>query len=627
MAVTITELRTMINENDATTGWSVSGLSGSGLYTSNPSPIEPSGCMGYQVNNENGYCYRTVSLNLSGTLLYTWIRPFGTMNTFSNTGVGFVLGDGTNTIGYSVGGSDVSGFKHMEGPHEWVCFVLDTASLPASYVTIAGSEASLNLGSITLYGCYFYTLAKALGGADNCFVDYMRYGTQGIRITGGGVGTEGDFDDIATAERNTATEDGAYGIIREVAIGSGAFGCQGPITWGDTSTASVDFESNGETLIFEEPYNGVATSRFWLKLEGNSTGTQDVVFNNVTFLCPAGVGAAFTATNANLNTVTLDTCLVKGFEQGIDVLSATTSGTYSITDSTFDGCGQIDLGFLLQDGTFSGCTISNSTDSATGALLLSSTGYVSGLDLDDTTFVSGGTGHGIYITQTGTYDFTNVIFTGYGATGTTDAAVYNNSGGSVTINASGCSGLTYRNGASASTTIVADPISITVTVKDIDTQANIENARVLLVASDATGDLPYEESVTQITRSASTATVSHTGHGMATDDFVLISGANQSEYNGCFQITYIGADSYSYTVPGTPTTPATGTIIATGGFFNTLTNASGEVSDSRTIASNQPVTGRVRLSSGATLYKSSPLSGTVSSSSGWSQTSYLISDD
>lgn len=63
-----------------------------------------------------------------------------------------------------------------------------------------------------------------------------------------------------------------------------------------------------------------------------------------------------------------------------------------------------------------------------------------------------------------------------------------------------------------------------------------------------------------ITRSSQTATVTHTSHGKATGEYVKISGANQAEYNGTWQITNTGANTYTYTVAGSPATPATGTI-------------------------------------------------------------------
>ena len=51
-------------------------------------------------------------------------------------------------------------------------------------------------------------------------------------------------------------------------------------------------------------------------------------------------------------------------------------------------------------------------------------------------------------------------------------------------------------------------------------------------------------------------------HGLKSDTFVTIAGANQSEYNGEFKITVTGSNSYTYQCTGTPVTPATGTITA-----------------------------------------------------------------
>jgi hypothetical protein len=63
-----------------------------------------------------------------------------------------------------------------------------------------------------------------------------------------------------------------------------------------------------------------------------------------------------------------------------------------------------------------------------------------------------------------------------------------------------------------------------------------------------------------ITRSGSVATVNFTAHGVETGDWVTIAGATQTEYNGEFVATKIDANNFSYTVSGSPATPATGTI-------------------------------------------------------------------
>lgn len=76
------------------------------------------------------------------------------------------------------------------------------------------------------------------------------------------------------------------------------------------------------------------------------------------------------------------------------------------------------------------------------------------------------------------------------------------------------------------------------------------------------------QSVTSITRSGSTATVTKTAHGYNTGECVVIAGAAQAEYNGAHSITVVDANSFTFTVSGTPATPATGTITMMGIFLS-----------------------------------------------------------
>jgi hypothetical protein len=66
-----------------------------------------------------------------------------------------------------------------------------------------------------------------------------------------------------------------------------------------------------------------------------------------------------------------------------------------------------------------------------------------------------------------------------------------------------------------------------------------------------------------VTRTGSTVTFTYSSaHGYAADGLtkVLASGADQTEYNGLFQISNVSTLSFDVTVTGTPATPATGTI-------------------------------------------------------------------
>jgi head-tail adaptor len=72
------------------------------------------------------------------------------------------------------------------------------------------------------------------------------------------------------------------------------------------------------------------------------------------------------------------------------------------------------------------------------------------------------------------------------------------------------------------------------------------------------------KSVTSVTRSATTATATMpSAHGWSTGDYVTIAGASPSGYNGKKQITVTSATTFTYTVSGSLSTPATGTITAT----------------------------------------------------------------
>ncbi len=74
-------------------------------------------------------------------------------------------------------------------------------------------------------------------------------------------------------------------------------------------------------------------------------------------------------------------------------------------------------------------------------------------------------------------------------------------------------------------------------------------------------------SITTLTRSGTTATAyCSDAHNLATHTNITIAGAVETDYNGTFEVTVISATVFSYTLTATPTTPATGTITATGDY-------------------------------------------------------------
>jgi len=218
-------------------------------------------------------------------------------------------------------------------------------------------------------------------------------------------------------------------------------------------------------------------------------------------------------------------------------------------------------------------------------------------------------------------------FSGYSASNNANDSTFHfkDTGGSITLNLVNCSGnVSYRTDG-ATITIVQDPV--TTTVKAITTAgANVASARVLLETSDGTGPLPYQDSVS-ITQSSGTATVSHTAHGLSTGQYVVIRGANEEEYNKVAAVTVTGANAYTYSVDSGASSPATGSPVASAVICYGLTDSNGEVSDSRTLSSNQPVKGWIRKSTSSPYYKTAPVSGTINSTAGATFTGVMILDE
>ena len=169
-----------------------------------------------------------------------------------------------------------------------------------------------------------------------------------------------------------------------------------------------------------------------------------------------------------------------------------------------------------------------------------------------------------------------------------------------------------------------DVVDIEVTALDISGNP-VEDVQVLLIANSG-GNLPYRESVT-ISNSSTTATVTHTSHGLSTNDKILIKGASHYQNNGVFQIVVTDVNTYTYTMLSAPGSSPSGTITATFVFISSDTDAQGKVRSSMYVASDQPVTGTARKSNASPYYKTSTILDTVSSASGASINTFMLLDE
>jgi hypothetical protein len=633
MAVTVTDRRLTIDVADTTTGWTNTG-GGTLGSTTNPAGVDGT-CLSEIVSKTNTATYHThgtgidadssntgsdqessTAKTFNGLLIYMWVFQRGAPLTTSAGGLGVVVGDGTNTMAYYVAGNDEKGFSHDSVSPYFQCMVIDTNSseLPSSKGTVAGSEGSMSWGALTQFGGWADNgTEKAVGGVANYFWDAVRVGNWGLRIAGGTTGARGTFVEIATADEATS---GAYGVFR--ALSSGLYGAQSALTFGSTSADSY-FEDSDFVLVFED--RPVADDKFFIDVEGDSGSTNVFILTNGT-IKSAGPAVKLDFTNADINTLTLTGCLFADLKNSILFSNSTTASGHSVTGCTFNNIDQIDPG----DVTFEYNTISNYQGSTSGALLLDADGTDNWTDLS---FKSFGTGHAIYITAAGEYDFTNFTYDNYassdGSTG--NEVIYNNSGGTVTLNISGGDTPTVRNGTGANTVLVIDPVTLGITVIDSADSTAVVGASVYVRVSDGT-NFPYQDSVT-IASSGTTATVTHTGHGLSTDDKIYITGANETPYNGVFTITLDGADptnKYTYTMGSSTTSPATGTITATFVLIYGVTNASGYIGYTQSYSDDQPIVGRVRRATSGTLYKNSAIAGTISKTGGLGVTVQMIPD-
>ncbi|MHA1661894.1 MAG: hypothetical protein ACTSVR_01395, partial [Candidatus Thorarchaeota archaeon] len=478
---------------------------------------------------------------------------------------------------------------------DFKCFALDIAGgtetgtfIPASFsqcdITVDNSSSG-NIRSVV-----------------NNWIDAMYYGSgltfDGSSDTNDTMFTEATALDEATAQR--------YGVLQTF---NEQIFCQGNLVFDDNGSANTQ-KSTGENIVFTKKDN--ATNAYSLDLIGSN---NTVVFTNTNI--SATDTARFTFDSSG--TVGSFTMTGGGMKKASEVDFKTGQ---TIDGVSFTECGEVDP----NGATIQNCKFINTIETTTGALIVNT--EAEGEACDDLRFTgySASSNYAVYVASGVTeFDMDNWYFDD--PNNTTDYAVYwAGTGGTLTINALNGTNLVSAGCTSAGGTVsvVANPVTTTITVKDISTDTEISGAQTLVYVADDT-NYPYQDSVT-ITRSVSTATVAHTGHGLASGDNVLIEGAVQDEYNGAFQITVTGVDAYTYTVQGTPTTPATGTILSTFCLIDTTTNGSGQASKTKTFASNQPITGWVRKASSSPFYKTAAIAGTVSSSAGLDLTIQMVRD-
>ena len=366
-------------------------------------------------NKVSGVSFTSVDLTGKTARIWYTSTTFPNMDIKANGGLQFYAKDGSsNTAYWLIAGSDT----YFGG---WLNIVVDMDSTPDS--------GSFDKSDVEEIGVEIATLSSPKNLV-NTWIDYARYGA-GVTATGGTAFTAGNY--IALKDIAAADKVSGYGIVEENVI-TGEIALFGEVNIGNGATttyykedksaatfADVNVSSTLYKMLFQGSGCNVSLGGFALKAY-NQTFTLD-------------------ASDTNLNVLTMTGCSI-GFADDVYFRAG-----QSITNCVFDSCGQIDPA----TATFQNNTISGYAGSE-GALLLPTVTT----NLGDLVFMSSGSGHAIFVDATGTRTLSGIVYSGYGADDTTDAEVYNNSGGLVTLDISGGGDSpTVRNGTSASTVVNA----------------------------------------------------------------------------------------------------------------------------------------------------------------------------
>jgi hypothetical protein len=472
-------------------------------------------------------------------------------------------------------------------------------------VTTGTTGAGTYTSSTTrCYGIQVSFTGTPGGTSPNLILDSADYVTgPALTLTG----TGGVWQDFATADENTSNQ---YGVFRSV----GGVRNQWARVQLGTSGSSLVFNDSGFTIVFVEQEH-VAADWMGISVDLQNASTNIDWASGVIKSAVTGIRGDLVVTGTS---GTFDASgMLFQFLRLVTLTSATT-----ILDSSFVGCGQI----TAAGADLSGISVSAYEGTADTSALIWNVATDPVAKLDGGKFTKGTAAtHAIEFGTTSptTMELVNMTFTGYGADASTSAALhFKRTSGTVTVTLTGTSTPTYK---SDGATIVFVTAARTVkAVVTSTTGTKIQNANVFLYATSG-GNLPADASVT-IVNSGTTATVTHSTHGLSTNDYVWIEGASLDANNGVFQITVTGTNTYTYTMGSTPGSSPTGTILSTFVFLKGLTDINGEISMSRQIPATQPISGWARKSSSAPYYKTGPITGSVSTAADTTFPAILIAD-
>lgn len=458
MANQITDNRTLLFDGGDGTGGTPVAIGGVTVIADTSTYLEGSSSFTCSVSNsEDGMLFDAGSdQNYSGNIFYLTVNcgVVGLLVAKASGGLRIRFGgsSGAGTTDYFevyVAGNDFWPNSIQGG---WTNFVVDIDDARAAAVTNGWTAGTVPATSAIRYVGVITLLGSMPKMADNLWLDTIHRlpsTSPGIIIEGRNGGTT-DWNSA-----NILTQLGS-GQMAFYSGAGGAYVLSTPIQFGINDTTTHGFTDTNFVWLWDNQEYAPA-GFYGLSALGNSGGTT-----NVTFGVKSGSGDSAT-----------------GSQGGI--IQAASSGVRWIMDfddanldtAGFYGCSFIHGGDLQLDGAaveaISTSYLDCSSATITGSVQLRNfiinantadgVAFMTTDDLGDIKYTSFefSDGHAIELTTPRVASQTSLgnTFSGYGATGSNDAAVYNNTAGAVTINVTSGDAPTYRNGTSATTSVVS----------------------------------------------------------------------------------------------------------------------------------------------------------------------------
>lgn len=330
--------------------------------------------------------------------------------------------------------------------------------------TPAFESGTINWSAVTKFGL-FYSKEDTTATRTMTLRSLIAFNPDSLQFIPGGNQTEFTFA-ADFWQGLVSSLDSSYPLGDEwaAALGSGLLVTRVPFQIG-ASSAKMDGVSFTSAIEGERPYKetplrkAYQVSEFASKIgiHANATDTLKLGASMFAFSTPTVVevlASASPSADYNFNGLVVSGAWVKNNSSGVVINGASLISCFA-AEAT---------------GGFDGCVFRDALEAV--ALRAPDPSVIT-----NNRFIQRALGgHAIEITQPGTFAFVGNTFDGYGLDGTTDAAIYNNSGGHVVLNVSGGGDTpTVRNGVGATTEVVS---GAQVTVVGLATGSQVKVTKV-----------------------------------------------------------------------------------------------------------------------------------------------------